>query len=169
MSGQGARETSQLVAPHGLRQKSHSWPCLGEGSSAISKFWALSAREIPQIASCGTGHEGNSTTSGLSAQSVRKTLQLPAVRLMAEEIRQLASFSMKGSKNRWFRGMGSWTAGYLLQTLGAAWWLWPMAVSLLCFWFMFAVTAVCSNCQPGESSRRLQHFGFSLWQFTLAE
>ena len=161
MSGQGARETPQLVGPHGLRQKSHSWPCLGEGNSAISKFWALSAREIPQIASRGTGHEGNSTTSG--------TPQLPAVRLMAEEIRQLASFSMKGSKNRWFRGMGSWTVGYLLQTLGAAWWLWPMAVSLLCFWFMFAVAAVCSDCQLGESSRRLQHFGFSLWQFTLAE
>ena len=138
MSGQGARETPQLVAPHGLRQKSHSWPCLGEGNSAISTFWALSAREIPQIASCGTGHEGNSTTSG--------TPQLPAVRRRAEEIRQLASFSMKGSKNRWFRGMGSWTAGYLLQTLGAAWWLWPMAVSLLCFGLcsqslLFAVTA----------------------------
>ena len=100
LSEQGARETPQLVAPHGLRQKSHSWPCLGEGNSAISKFWALSAREIPQIASCGTGHEGNSTTSGLSAQSARKTPQLPAVWRRAEEIRQLASFSIKGSKNR---------------------------------------------------------------------
>ena len=149
-----------------MSEKLHNWLLHKVCDSNPTAGYVL-AREAPQLA--GTECKRKSTNCSFVANGTRKLDNKWHLSAECKECKENSAIACSGSKNRPFRSMGSRIVVYLLQTLWATWWLWPMALSHLCSCFVFAVTAVCSDCRLGESSRRLQHFGCSLWQFTLAE